>query len=484
LWLHNLKDPQGRLARWALRLQPYDFQLIHRKGKDHIVPDFLSRAVPNLSSSIAAVDQVQSLPYSNTSDKWYHDMFQKLENHPDKFPCWRIENDCLFKFVKSNNPDFPDSSSSWKVVVPKERRKEVLVRCHDNPAAGHVGIFKTFWKVAERYYWPKMRADITKYVRCCKICAQNKVEQKRPAGLMGNRPVITEPWQSISLDYIGPLPRSKQGNTYILVVTDYFSKYVVLFPCRSATAKSLVKHVEEGIFLVYGAPQNLTCDNGSQMKSKEFQSLCEKYKVNIFYTASYYHRADHTERVNRVIKTMLRSFVQQNNHRTWEDNLSAIGCAIRTSRHETTGFTPYLVNFGREHRLFGQDYSQGIPTVESERQNYVRERINGFQQLYQTVRKRIESSQLKNRHNYNLRRRPVSFVPGQAVWRKNKSISDAANFYSAKLGPEFIGPFKIKRKTGTCTYELVDDYGNSKGIWHVQELKPVNIDPGSESLSD
>ena len=112
---------------------------------------------------------------------------------------------------------------------------------------------------------------------------------------------------------------------------------------------------------------------------------------------------------------MLRSFVQQNNHRTWEDNLSAVGCAIRTSRQETTGYTPYLVNFSMKHKLFGHDYSQGILTVESERRNYARERINGFKQLYHTVKKRIESSQLRNRHNYNLRRRLVSFLPGQKV---------------------------------------------------------------------
>lgn len=469
LWLHNLKDPQGRLARWALRLQPYDFQLIHRKGKEHIVPDFLSRSVPVSVSAALISDQA----LLETQDAWYRGMLHRIEQHPNKFPCWRVEGGKLYKFVKTSNPDFLENSSSWKLVVPKDSRKEILSRCHDLPTSGHVGMFKTFWRIAERYYWPKLRSDVHKYISHCHICAQNKVEQKPPAGLMGNRPVVNQPWQSISLDFVGPLVRSKSGNSHILVVTDYFSKYVVTHPCRSANAKTLTRFLENNVFLVYGAPQTLTCDNGTPMRSGDFRALCDKYKVNIFFTAAYYPRADHTERVNRVIKTMLKTYVDQGNHRTWEDNLPAISCAIRTSRHETTGYTPYFINFGREHKLFGQDFTEGIPTVDTELQQIVTKRIQGFKDMFLKVSERILKSRDKSQHLYNLRRRPVSYFVGQRVWKKNKSLSNAANYFSAKLAPEFVGPFIIHKRTGTCTYELKDSNGVSKGVWHVQDLKPV-----------
>lgn len=100
-----------------------------------------------------------------------------------------------------------------------------------------------------------MRVDISRYVRNCMIRALNEVEQKPPASLMGKQTEVREPWRFISLDFVCPLPRSKHGNCKILVVTDYFSKYVALFPCRSDTAKALVKHQEQDIFLVYGASQ-------------------------------------------------------------------------------------------------------------------------------------------------------------------------------------------------------------------------------------
>jgi transposase InsO family protein len=398
-------------------------------------------------------------------------MINNVSENPHKFPGWRVENNILFKHVKNSHPELFNSSSMWKTVVPKDKRKEVLNTCHKIPAAGHVGVYKTTAKVQQNYFWPKIISDITKYIRSCTACAQNKVEQKLPSGLMGDRPEISEPWQTISLDYIGPLPRSKKGNTHVLVVTDYFSKFVVLFPCRSAKAKSLVQFVEEGIFLNYGAPDNLMCDNGVQMKSKEFQSLCAKYNVNIFYTALYNPRANPTERVNRVLKTMIRTYVNQNNHKTWDENLAAITCALRTSPNETTGYSPYSILYGHEHRLFGRRPIQQIPLGPTNITDYVKTRQEGFSKLYKEIQRRIEKTRTQNQQRYNLRRRPLAFSPGDLVWRKNKSLSDAVNYYSAKLAPLYLGPFRIKRKIGSWTYELKDEAGASKGIWHVQDLK-------------
>jgi hypothetical protein len=235
LWLNRLKDPQGRLARWALRLQPYDFELVHRKGKDHVIPDMLSRSVP------VSVDSATAENFSNTTDR-----SGQVARFPDKFPSFRVENGVLLKYSKCKIPELCDEADSWKKVVPKDDRPEILKRFHDVPASGHVGIYKTFWKIRSLYFWPRMRADVVKYVRGCKICAQYKVKRKAPAGLMEGRPSISSPWQMISLDYIGPFPRSAKGYTHTLVVTDHFSKYVVLFPVRNGFAKLLTQCVEEG----------------------------------------------------------------------------------------------------------------------------------------------------------------------------------------------------------------------------------------------
>lgn len=115
---------------------------------------------------------------------------------------------------------------------------------------------------------------------------------------------------------MGPLPRSSKGNSYILAVCDVFSKYALMFPLRVANRANVTRLLEEQIILMFGAPQTLIVDNGVQFKSKLFQNLMKSYNVEIAYTTNYHLSPNSTERVNRVIKTMLTACVKDN-HRLW-----------------------------------------------------------------------------------------------------------------------------------------------------------------------
>lgn len=363
-------------------------------------------------------------------------------------------------------------------MVPKDRRKSLIRLYHEDVRSGHVGAYKTYWKLHHRYHWPKMRCDVAQVVRRCQVCAKIKPEQKAPAGLMGKRPDIRYPWQMISMDYMGPFPRSTNGYSYLLVISDYFSKFVLLQPFRTAHAKSLVKFLEDQIFLVFGVPQFLVCDNGPQMRSNLVRSLCDKYHSTLSFTPNYYPRADPVERYNRIIKTMIRSYIKDD-HRKWDEHLSAIGCAIRSSRSETTGCTPHFINFGREHVRDGLEYKHRLDqdAAPTETDTFVQKRIAGYQQLFDRVKRRLVSAEDHNRRVYNLRRRHLEFRAGDRVWRRNKAQSDATRAFAAKLAPTYVGPFTVKRKIGYCTYELVDDGGVSSGVWHVQDLKLAQPPP-------
>lgn len=67
--------------------------------------------------------------------------------------------------------------------------------------AGHVGISKIFWELAEQFNWLKLRVNVSRYLRNCEICPQKKIMHKPPAGLMSKRPEVCEHWQFICLRF-------------------------------------------------------------------------------------------------------------------------------------------------------------------------------------------------------------------------------------------------------------------------------------------
>lgn len=465
LWLNNLRDPQGRLARWSLRLMAFTFELVHRKGKDNVVPDMLSRSMdPSLDSvQLSSFHQ----KFTESEDLWYKRMIEKVKKLPEKFSAWRVEKQLLYKYTPCRIPELSSEADYWKLVVPKNARKDLIRQCHDDLTSGHLGIFKTLWRLKLKYYWPKMLADVVRYVNGCSVCQACKPEHKAPAGLMGSRPDIKRPWQMISLDFVGPLPASSNGYKYLLVVTDYFSKYVLLSPLRAATSKSLSRFIEECVFLVYGVPQIIICDNGTPMRGSDFVSMVQKYGCRLQYTPYYHPCADPTERSNQTIKTMIRCYLKDN-HRKWAEKIAALACALRTARSEVTGYTPHFVNFGREICLSGKDYETNASS-ETTDENL---RKIGFQKLFLDVQNRLRKAQDRYRHTYNLRRRPLALNEGDKIMLKNKCLSDAAAHFSAKLAPKYVGPFNIGKKLGKWTYEVVDDSQKSKGVWHVSDMKP------------
>lgn len=283
---------------------------------------------------------------------------------------------------------------------------------------------------------------------------------------------VSRPFQVVSVDLIGPLPRSKSGYSYILVILDCFSKFVLTTALRTAKAPSIVKYLEESLILMFGAPDLLICDNGVQFRSHQFKNLLQNYNINVRYTPYYHPQANPVERVNRTLKTMLRCYVQKD-QRTWDRILAKISCAIRTSKHEATGRTPYFVAFGREMEIAGSGEGHGNKEgMQLDRTIDLSKKAEGMKRLWGEVQLKLDKAYEVSKRVYNMRRRPVQYQLGQKVWKRNFLLSDATKGITAKLSDRFVGPFTIRRKVGYCVYELCNDRGESIGMWHVQDLKP------------
>lgn len=264
-------------------------------------------------------------------------------NNPTARPDFKVERGRLYKHVlhSLNFKETPEEDQ-WKICIPEPLRKGVLQKAHDAPTAGHLGIAKTIARMAEHYYWPGMFREVAKYVKACRNCQQHKATQHRPAGQM-HATNVTRPWEQVTVDLVGPLPRSRRSHTWLLSMLDRFSKWAEFVPLRKATADAVTQALTNHIILKHICPESVLTDNETQLRSRQLEERLAESGIRHVTTPTYAPRCNPVERTNRTIKTMIN---------TWTE-IIALGtstfpsCNSRTTR-PYTGYTPAYLNHGRE----------------------------------------------------------------------------------------------------------------------------------------
>lgn len=279
-----------------------------------------------------------------------------------------------------------------------------------------------------------------------------------------------EPWATVCTDFVGPLPRTKHGNSMLLVFFDRFSKWIELVPLRKATAESVVKSFRERILARFGTPKVLITDNGSQFSSRILQKYLQEIGVRQQFTAPYCPQENPTERANRTIKTMIAQ-ITKNQHNRWDEHLPEITLAVNTSTSESTGYSPaYLVQC-REPRLPGALYDEMVPGTGSANHD-PGSRAQELQEVFKIVRHQLGRAAEDQRRHYNLRRRPWKPKAGDLVWVRQHPLSKAVDNFAAKLAPKFGGPYEVLDFTSPVIVRIKDLKKDELKVAHLSELKP------------
>lgn len=463
------QDVTGRLARWVWKLQGYKFTISHRKGKDHVVPDALSR-IP--FEEVAALDLAEPeidlcSPHFNDID--YLDLKRKISDNPSKYPDIKVIDDYVYIRTSYYTGDNEQDNESWKLWIPLNLRNDILSRFHNSPVAAHGGMVKTLELIRRKFYWPGMVRDVRNYVRLCETCKECKAPNSILKPNMGAQIVTFRPFQRLYVDILGPYPRSKQGHIGILIVLDHMSKFHWLCPLKKFTASIIQKYLLEHIFHVYGVPETLVSDNGSQFKANEFNAFLTEMGIKHVYTAIYSPQSNASERVNRSIISGIRSYLKKD-QTLWDKNLSFISCALRNAFHQTIQGSPYQAVFGQEMVTHGSSYNL-LRNLNVFNEPCVKlSRDDKLQLIRNDIQKHIDRAFEKNRSQYNLRTRPISYDVGQTVYRRNFAQSNLEKKFNSKLAPTFLKS-KIKEKIGNHYYILDDDNGKILGTYHAKDLR-------------
>lgn len=202
----NLRDPSGRLARWALRLQEYDFVICYKSGRRHADADCLSRMpLPTTECDADNFDQYiafvsPEFPDMGTviSEQHKDESLQPLFAAAQESPAPARNRFYLRDGGALYKKSYSTTGARYLLVVPKSLRSQVLYAMHDDPTSGHLGSTRTLYRAQERFYWPKMRKDIEQYVASCSQCQRYKRPPQAPHGLLQPVPLLASPLSKLA----------------------------------------------------------------------------------------------------------------------------------------------------------------------------------------------------------------------------------------------------------------------------------------------
>ncbi|EDV98581.1 GH22324 [Drosophila grimshawi] len=193
----SMKDLSGRLARWSLQLQGYDFCIEHRKGTDNVVADTLSRSVEEIGFE---PEQLLGFTTTEFESEEYLTLIEHVRKNQDQLPDTKIEGDLLFKRTEFVRPEDELEGTIWKLWVTNTLTAGLIEKAHLDETAVHGGIFKTLENLRRHFYWPGMAVQVKVWLKQCRTCKECKTPKFGMQMGLGNAVVTERPFQKLYID--------------------------------------------------------------------------------------------------------------------------------------------------------------------------------------------------------------------------------------------------------------------------------------------
>ncbi|EKD01739.1 retrotransposon nucleocapsid protein [Trichosporon asahii var. asahii CBS 8904] len=465
-----------RQARWADFMTDFHFTITYRPGRLAIKPDALSRRPDYRPFDTDATSTSEELNPFNRQRVLHPGQFLNalvIAAESNLRGALLRESDAVTAaFAKHHN--LRRRNRLWyygtKIYVPDSLRDRILGEYHDAITAGHPGVRRTASAVSATYWWPRWREYVQSYVDSCDACQRTKVPPRKPLGLLRPLPVAERPWQHISCDFVGALPKSNGFNS-ILVFVDRFTKMAVFVPTTtSLTAEGFAKLFIRYVFCRFGLPSSLVTDRGSLFTSRFWMELARLLGVDHRLSTAAHPQTDgQTEIVNKALEQFLRlycSFAQTD----WDELLSYAEFSYNSAPQSAIRCSPYEALTGHSPRTSlsvpPTPYTGDVPAAG-------RHAIR-MAQRHRQIREFIVQANQRYADLHNKGRRDLHFSRGDYVYLRNTNIKGLRP--SRKLGDKYIGPLEVLEQVGRASYRLrLPPSAAIHPVFHVSLLKPAAI---------
>ncbi|KAH3851362.1 hypothetical protein DPMN_093842 [Dreissena polymorpha] len=454
--------------RWVSALSDYDFDIIYRPGKSNTDADIMSR-YPEQSNSTEVIkhdtikaicNTIHTRPFievlpchslnildmiDESGQKMAQVEMRELRNQQRNDPIigvWlRALTDKKFpnKTIIQSNKQHLTMSRHFnnlkiirgvlyreitenerpikQLILPSFYRTEVLRGLHDQ--VGHPGKERTISLVRDRFYWPSYTIDCTKWVEQCQRCLRRKSSNNIKAPLVNIQ--SSYPLELVCTDFL-KVDECKGGIGNVLVITDHFTKYAVAVPTKNQTAKTTAEALLNNFIFHYGVPTRLLSDQGANFESEVIQELCNLMEISKVRTTIYHPQCNgQSERFNRTLISMLAT-LEPEKKENWKKFVPSLVYAYNAIRHESTGYSPFELMFGRCPRLPVDSMFQ-IENDDLMNTEYVQDLKQKLEVSWDIALKTLNKSREKQKNNYDKKVKASTINVGDKVLIKILAFS-------------------------------------------------------------
>ena len=280
-------------------------------------------------------------------------------------------------------------------------------------------------------------------------------------------PVISQPFERIAMDIVGPLPMSSRGNRFILVICDYATRYPEAVALRHIDAVSVAGELLK-LFSRVGVPKEILTDQGAYFTSRLLVELYQMLHVQPIRTSPYHPQTDGlVERFNQTLKMMLRKAVVGEG-KDWDTLLPYLLFAYREVPQASTGFSPFELLYGRQVRGPLDILSETWQVSEQGEESVVSHILsihNKMEKMKELADINLAKAQEQQKKWYDWNSRKRGFQQGDMVLLLLPTSTN-------KLLARWQGPYRVAKKIGIVDYLIeMPDRRRKKGVYHVNLLK-------------
>ena len=357
-----------------------------------------------------------------------------------------------------------------RLWVPRDMQPLVLADAHGSKSKGHFKSEVVVQTLLQSFWWPTMAMDVENFVKSCPECyIQDDRHAKRTRTRSNPFPIPSYRGQYLFCDLVGPL-KSETANSWILDMTDAYTRYVTLVPLPDKKAFTVANAIFEKYVMVFGPPTNVHTDNGKEFSNLVCNELYKLIEARSHTGCAYHPQAQGiVERNHRTINEYLRIFVDQSTT-NWEEFLPPLQYALNTRTHSATKMSPYWMTFG-QHPI------NPWTSPNSESRTYSESDIaNKFRLLlfaHDIVNKNNLKAKVVAKRQYDKLSRERNFRVGDQVL---VHYGDNPPGINKKFWTPWRGIFQIDHVLGHDTYSIRKPTGRRTKV-HAKRIKfydPLN----------